>query len=79
MSKLIRISPSFINIRASFTLGPLDIGAQASLVKRKNGKYLILDSVSLDKSVQTQVAALTDGGKDIEAILNVRSWRCPNR
>jgi len=74
MSKLVRIAPTFTNLRSSFKLGPLDVGVHSSLVQRKNGKFLLLDSTSLEPEVKDQVAALTNGGKDIDAILNLHPF-----
>jgi hypothetical protein len=50
MAKLIKVADSFMNIRGSFKIGPLDVGSQASLVKRKSGKWLLLDAGADDFS-----------------------------
>jgi hypothetical protein len=59
------------NIRGSFKIGGVvDIGAQVSLARRASGKFVFLDSYSLSDAVTREVGALTDDGKDIEAILS---------
>jgi hypothetical protein len=44
MATLIKVADSLMNIRGNFKVGPLDVGTQASLVKRKSGKWLMLDA-----------------------------------
>jgi hypothetical protein len=79
MASLVRVADSFINVRASFKIGPADIHTHASLVKRKNGKWLMLDSVKMEDAVKAEVDSLTDGGKALEAVLNVHPFHtvCP--
>ncbi len=72
--KLLEIGPGFWNIRGSFRLMGLDIGTQVSLIRRKNGRFLFLDSFSLDGDVLEQVHALTDGGKAVEAVVNLHPF-----
>lgn len=74
MSALLRVADSFVNIRGSFKIGPLDIGTHCSLVKRKNGKWLMLDSLKLEPDVKAQVDQLTNDGKDIESIVNLHPF-----
>lgn len=74
MSGILRVADSFRNIRASFKLGPADLKAQASLVKRKNGRWLMLDSVKLDDKIKSEVDELTDNGKSLEAVLNLHPF-----
>ena len=74
-AQLIKIADNFWNIRGSFRIGYIvDIGTHVSLVKRKNGKYVFLDSYSLPASVLAEVDEITKGGKDIEAILNLHPF-----
>ena len=74
MSTILRVAESFVNIRSSFKVGPLDIGTHCSLVKRKNGKWLMLDSVKFEPTVKEEVDLLTNQGKDIEAIVNLHPF-----
>ena len=72
---IIAIGDSYWNIRGSFRLGGvLDIGTHISLIKRSNGKFLFLDSYTLSDSQAEQVDALTDGGKKVEAVLNLHPF-----
>jgi len=71
----IAVADGFWNIRGSFKLGGLiDIGTQASLVRRGNGRFVFLDSYALSGEVEREVLERTNGGKDIEAILNVHPF-----
>ena len=72
---IIHIADDFWNVRGSFKIGGLvDIGTQASLVRRANGKFVFLDSYTLSADVEREVLELTNGGEDIEAILNVHPF-----
>jgi hypothetical protein len=52
----------------------VDIGTQASLVRRRNGRFVFLDSYSLSGAVEREILELTNGGRDVEAILNVHPF-----
>jgi hypothetical protein len=72
---IIRVADDFWNTRGSFKIGGLvDIGTQASLVRRGNGRFVFLDSYSLSGAVEREVLELTNGGRDVEAILNVHPF-----
>jgi hypothetical protein len=71
----IQVADDFLNVRGSFKIvGVVDIGTQASLVRRRNGRFVFLDSYALSGAVEREVLELTHGGKDIEAILNVHPF-----
>lgn len=74
MSKVIRVADKFVNIRSSFKLGGIDIGTHTSLVKRKSGKWLMLDSVKLESQVKAEVDSITNNGADLEAVLNLHPF-----
>ena len=75
MGSIIHIAPDFWNIRGSFKIaGLLDVGTQVSLVRRANGKFVFLDSYTLSDEVEREVRSLTNGGADVEAILNVHPF-----
>lgn len=74
MTGIVRVADSFINLRGSFKIGPADIGVHSSLVKRKNGKWVMLDSMKMDDSMKAEVLSMSNGGKDVEAILNVHPF-----
>jgi hypothetical protein len=70
-----RVAQDFWNIRGSFKIGGVvEIGTQASLVRRASGKFVLLDSCGLNESVENEVLTLTDGGKNIEAVLNLHPF-----
>lgn len=74
MSKVIRVADKFVNIRSSFKIGAVDIGTHTSLVKRKSGKWLMLDSVKLESQVKAEVDSITNNGADLEAVLNLHPF-----
>jgi len=72
---ILKISDNFWNIRGSFKIaGLIDIGTQASLVRQANGKFVFLDSITFDATVEEEIDQLTHGGKDVEAILNLHPF-----
>ena len=73
--RIIRITDDFWNIRGSFRVaGLINVGTQASLVRRANGKFVFLDSYTLRGRVARQIDDLTNGGEDVEAILNLHPF-----
>jgi hypothetical protein len=71
----LRIADDFWNIRGSFKIGGIiDIGTQASLVRRANGRFVFLDSCPLSGAVEREVLEQTHGGKDVEAILHLHPF-----
>lgn len=69
------IADGFWNIRGSFkVLGFVDLGTQASLVKLKSGKFVLLDCVPLEGGARSQVMRLTEDGKSLEAIINLHPF-----
>lgn len=74
-SKIIQVADNFWNIRGSFKIaGLVDIGTQASLVKRKNGRFIFLDSYSFDVDTQAEIDELTQNRENVEAVLNVHPF-----
>lgn len=72
---IIPIGDNFWNIRDSFKIvGTVDIGTQASLVRLGNGNFVFLDSCSLSPESKAKIDKLTDGGKKIEAIINLHPF-----
>lgn len=71
----VETGPGFWNIRGSFKLaGFIDVGTQMSLVQRKSGKFLLLDSYSPDAGTRQRLLDLTDGGRAVEAIVNLHPF-----
>lgn len=70
-----QITADFWNIRGTYRiLGLLNLGTQASLVRLKSGRFVLLDSYTLDGETAARVRALTDGGNAIEAVLNLHPF-----
>jgi hypothetical protein len=74
-SKIIEVADGFWNIRGSFMIaGFFDLGTQASLVRRKNGKLVLLDACSVEGETESWVREQTHGGEELEAILNLHPF-----
>jgi hypothetical protein len=72
---MLRVAEDFWNIRGSYRVGGvLDVGTQASLVRRPNGRFIFLDSYTLTSRVGRAVDELTGGGEKVEAILNLHPF-----
>ena len=76
MSEHIRqISSDFWNIRGDFKIaGFVNIGTHASLVRRGNGKFVLLDAYTLQGELKEQIDAISRNGNDIEAIINLHPF-----
>jgi hypothetical protein len=73
--QILKISDDFWNIRGDFKIaGFINIGTHASLVRRGNGKFLLLDSYTLQGDVKEQIDAQSNNGDDIEAIINLHPF-----
>lgn len=72
--KIHNLGSGFWNIRGSFRIGIIDVGTQCSLVQLASGRFIFLDSYTLTDEIRAQVMALTNDGKDVEAVLNVHPF-----
>jgi hypothetical protein len=73
--KIIQITTDFWNVRGEFKiLGVINIGTHTSLVRRTNGKFVLLDAYTLKGEVKGKVDALTNNGTEIEAIINLHPF-----
>ena len=72
--RLVQVAEDFWNIRGTFRVGPIDIGTQASLVRRPSGRFVMLDAYTLQGEVEREVLGLTDGGQAIEAVINLHPF-----
>ncbi|MGI9287530.1 MAG: hypothetical protein ACR2P1_19255 [Pseudomonadales bacterium] len=73
--QILQISDDFWNIRGDFKIGGiLNIGTHASMVRRGNGKFVLLDAYTLQGEVKEQIDALSKNGADIEAIINLHPF-----
>lgn len=69
------LARDFWNFRGSFRIAKvIDVGTHMSAVRRKNGRFLLLDSYTLAGADRRALLALTDGGAAIEAIINVHPF-----
>lgn len=74
-TKVLQVADDFWNIRGSFKIaGFIDIGTQAGLVRRANGRFVFLDSCTFDRHTQKQLDELTNHGADVEAVLNLHPF-----
>ena len=72
---IIEVAEDFWNFRGSYKIGGVvDVGTQASLVRRANGKFLLLDAYTFSDDVVRYIGDLTRDGRDIEAILNLHPF-----
>lgn len=72
---ILHVADGFWNIRGSYKIaGIFDAGTHASLVRRKSGKLVFLDSYSLSEPVKRDIDEITRGGEEVEAILNVHPF-----
>lgn len=70
-----QLAPDYWNLRGTFKVaGVLDVGTHLSLVRRCNGRFLVLDSYTPDDAQRQQLLQLTAGGTLVDAILNVHPF-----
>lgn len=70
-----QLAEHFWNFRGTFKIANvIDIGTHASLVRRSDGRFLMLDSYGFEDEDRRELLRLTDGGSAIEAILNVHPF-----
>ena len=73
--QILKVSDDFWNIRGVFKIGcVLNIGTHASLVRRANGNYVMLDAYTLNDALKAEVDAVTDQGAKLEAIINLHPF-----
>ena len=73
--QILQISDDFWNIRGDFKIGGiLNIGTHSSLVRRRNGKFVLLDAYTLQDEVKERIDAQSNNGDDIEAIINLHPF-----
>jgi len=73
--EVVALGHGFWNVRGSHeSTGFLDLGTQCSLVQLDSGKFIFLDSYTLTGNVRDEIMALTNEGKDVEAVLNLHPF-----
>jgi len=68
-NRTVPIGPGFWNIRAPFIINGIDIGTQMSLIQLKNGKFLIIDTIELDKVILQDIVELTKNGTLVDGVI----------
>lgn len=72
---VVEVAKDFYNIRGSFKIaGVLDIGTQASLVRRASGKFVLLDACGLPSATQRWIREMTRDFEDLEAVLHLHPF-----
>lgn len=70
-----QLAEDFWNFRGHHRIaGVLDVGTQMSLIRRANGRYLLIDSYALDEDDRASLLAQTGNGDLVEAIINVHPF-----
>ena len=74
-NEIITVADGFWNFRGSFRIGGvIDVGTQAALVRLASGRYVLLDSYTLGRAARRLVADQTDGGEELEAVINLHPF-----
>lgn len=70
-----QLHENFWNIRGSFKIAKIfDIGTQTSLVRKRDGSFILIDSYGIAGSDREKVLGLTDNGAAIDTIINVHPF-----
>jgi hypothetical protein len=73
--QLLQIGEKFWNVRGSYRIaGLLNVGTQMSLVRLHKGGYVLLDSYRLEADIRERLLSLTDGGREVTAVLNLHPF-----
>lgn len=74
-NEIITVADGFWNFRGSFKIGGLiDVGTQSALVRLANGRFVLLDSYTLSRAARRLVVEQTDGGEELEAVINLHPF-----
>ncbi len=70
-----KVGDNLWNIRGSFKIkGLVDIGTQASLVRRANGQHVLLGGCQFSPTVQRWLGEETDGGDSLTAVIHLHPF-----
>lgn len=73
--QILKVSEDFWNIRGEFKIGGVvNIGTHASLVRLRDGNYVLLDAYTLTDEVKAEVDVVTDNGAKLAAIINLHPF-----
>ena len=75
-NELYEVASNFWNIRVNFKMfvGLVDLGSHMSLIRLNNGKFLVIDTVTLTDQTRAAIDRLTDNGTKIEAVIGVHPF-----
>lgn len=74
-SRLVQIADDFWNIRGTYRIaGVINIGTQMSLVRRPDGRFVLLDACNLSSKTARDFDELTDAGSAIDAVLHLHPF-----
>lgn len=72
---MVRLSDTFWNFRGSHRIaGILDVGTQMSLVRRGDGRFVVIDGCALDGVQHAELMALTENGGQVAAVVHVHPF-----
>lgn len=76
MTKTIEhLAENFWNIRGDFKIAHvMNIGTHMSLVRKPDGRFLLIDAYEPDEPDRTELMVLTDNGARIDSVLNVHPF-----
>ncbi|KAJ3222357.1 hypothetical protein HK099_002394 [Clydaea vesicula] len=65
-----QIGTNFWNIRAPYKmLGIIDVGTHMSIVRKRDGRFICIDTVNLDGELLNEINQLTENGDLIDAVI----------
>ncbi|AXK72179.1 hypothetical protein DWG18_07715 [Lysobacter sp. TY2-98] len=70
-----KFAENFWNLRGTYRVGGvLNIGTHMSLVRRDNGRFVVIDGCGLDDAQRDAVMALTSNGDQVDAVVHVHPF-----
>src|SRR5688572_32982474 len=70
-----RLADGFWNLRGVHRIaGLIDIGTQMSVVRRPDGRFVVIDGIALDDAARDALLALTGGGAEVDAVVHVHPF-----
>lgn len=74
-NQLYLVGSNFWNVRGRFKiLKIIDVGTQMSIIKLRNEKFLVIDTVEMDSDLRHEIDRLTNHGQDIEAVIGTHPF-----
>lgn len=70
-----KLADTFWNIRGVFrVVGVINIGTHMSVVKRGDGRFVVIDGCELDDDERGQLLALTGNGEKVDTVIHVHPF-----